>query len=93
MWALLEAARLLDFAGFFARRRDDGWGPAAYHPALMALLLLYAYAQGERSSRKIERRCREDVAFRVLCANPTPNHATVARFRADHEAESKALHT
>ena len=48
VWALLEAAGLLDFSAFFARRRADGWGRAAYHPAMMALLLLYAYAQGER---------------------------------------------
>ncbi|WP_130947325.1 transposase, partial [Klebsiella pneumoniae] len=37
--------------------------------------------------------CREDVAFRVLCANQTPDHATIARFRTDHEEELKALHT
>jgi hypothetical protein len=48
-------------------------------------LLLYAYAVGERSSRGIERRCREDVAFRVLTANQIPDHATIARFRARHE--------
>jgi len=93
VWALLEAAGLLDFSEFLARRRADGWGRAAYHPAMMALLLLYAYAQGERSSRRIERRCREDVALRVLCANQTPDHATIARFRAEHEEELKALHT
>jgi transposase len=93
VWALLEAASLLDFSDFFARRRADGWGRAAYHPAMMALLLLYAYAQGERSSRKIERRCREDVALRVLCANQTPDHATIARFRAEHADELKRLHT
>jgi transposase len=38
----------------------------------MVALLLYAYALGERSSRAIERRCREDVAFRVICANRSP---------------------
>lgn len=92
VWALLEAAELLDFSAFVARRRPDGWGRAAYHPAMMALLLLYAYAVGERSSRQIERRCRQDVAFRVLCANQTPDHATIARFRTDHEAELLGLH-
>ncbi|MGH2962952.1 MAG: transposase, partial [Solirubrobacterales bacterium] len=39
----------------------------------------YAYAVGERSSRGIERRCREDVAFRVICANQAPDHATCAK--------------
>src|SRR6266508_4186045 len=54
---------------------------------MMVALLLYAYAVGERSSRGIECRCREDVAFRVLTANQIPDHATIARFRARHEQE------
>jgi Transposase domain (DUF772) len=48
-------------------------------------MFAYAYAVGERSSRGIERRCREDVAFRVICANQVPDHATIARFRVRHE--------
>jgi Transposase DDE domain/Transposase domain (DUF772) len=48
-------------------------------------VLLYAYAMGVRSSRHIERRCREDLAFRVLMGNQTPDHVTIARFRARHE--------
>jgi Transposase DDE domain/Transposase domain (DUF772) len=52
---------------------------------MMVALLLYAYAVGERSSRAIERGCREDVAFRVICANRVPDHATIARFRVRHE--------
>jgi hypothetical protein len=52
---------------------------------MMVALLLYAYAVGERSSRGIERRCREDVAFRAITANLSPDHATIARFRARHE--------
>src|SRR6266540_4347714 len=52
---------------------------------MMVTLFAYAYAVGERSSRGIERRCREDVAFRVICANQAPDHATIARFRARHQ--------
>src|ERR1051325_7703950 len=52
---------------------------------MMVTLLLYAYAIGERSSRQIERRCREDVAFRVISANAVPDHATIARFRERHQ--------
>jgi len=48
-------------------------------------LLLYAYARGERSSRGIERKCVEDVAYRVIAAQQKPDHATIARFRARHE--------
>jgi transposase len=48
-------------------------------------VLLYAYCTGVRSSRQIERRCHEDVAFRVLAGNATPDHVTIARFRVRHE--------
>jgi hypothetical protein len=53
---------------------------------MMLALLLYAYALGQRSSRVIELRCSEDVAFRVIAANQRPDHATIARFRVRHEA-------
>jgi transposase len=49
-------------------------------------LLVYCYAVGERSSRRIERRCMEDVATRLICANRAPDHTTIARFRQRHEA-------
>src|SRR4051812_39505065 len=52
---------------------------------MMVALLLYAYAIGERSSRRIERHCEDDVAFRVITANQVPDHATIARFRVRHE--------
>jgi transposase len=59
----------------------------------MVALLLYAYAIGERSSRAIERRCREDIAFRVITANQAPDHATIARFGVRHESALRcALH-
>ena len=66
--------------------RRDGHGRAAHDPAMMVALLVYAYAVGVRSSRAIERRCREDVAFRVIAANQAPDHATIARFRVRHES-------
>jgi transposase len=58
---------------------------AAHDPQVMVALLLYAYSIGVRSARGIERRCSEDVAFRVITANQAPDHATIARFRARHE--------
>ena len=84
-WLVLEAVGELDLSAFYRAYRDDGHGRAAHDPAMMVALLLYAYAIGVRSSRAIERRCREDVAFRVITANQTPDHATIARFRARHE--------
>lgn len=84
-WFVADAVEEMDLAAFYGAYREDGWGRAAFEPQMMVALLLYAYAVGERSSRGIERRCREDVAFRVLAANQIPDHATIARFRARHE--------
>ena len=84
-WFVIEAIEELDLEPFYAAYRADGHGRAAHDPKMMLTLFAYAYAVGERSSRGIERRCREDVAFRVICANQAPDHATIARFRVRHE--------
>jgi transposase len=78
-WLVLDAVEAMDLGSLYAAYRADGHGRAAHDPAMMVGLLLYAYAVGERSSRGIERRCEEDVAFRVITANQAPDHATVAR--------------
>lgn len=92
-WFVLDAVGEIDLSGFYSVYREDGWGRAAFEPTMMVALLLYAYAVGERSSRGIERRCREDVAFRVITANQIPDHATIARFRARHEQALAATFT
>jgi transposase len=84
-WFVIDVVDALDLAPFLAGYRQDGWGRAAHDPAMMVALIVYAYAIGERSSRRVERRCREDVAFRVITANQAPDHATIARFRVRHE--------
>src|SRR4051812_7215604 len=83
-WFVLDAVAEMDLGALFAAYRADGWGRAAHDPAMMVALLVYGYAVGERSSRQVERRCREDVAFRVITANQAPDHATIARFRVRH---------
>ena len=90
-WCVLDAVEQIDLSAIYAAYRADGWGRAAFDPQMMVALLLYAYAIGERSSRMIERRCHEDVAFRVISANHAPDHATIARFRARHEQALAAL--
>src|SRR3954447_18655817 len=84
-WLVLEAVEELDLSVFYGAYREDGHGRAAFEPAMMVALLVYAYAIGVRSSRAIERHCWEDLAFRVITANQAPDHATIARFRARHE--------
>jgi transposase len=90
-WFLLDVVDELDLDELYAAYRADGWGRAAHDPSMMLALLLYAYCLGERSSRRIEQRCRQDIAFRVITANSVPDHATIARFRARHEQTLKGL--
>src|SRR3974390_483579 len=82
---VLETVGELDLVDFYRGYRLDGHGRAAHDPEMMVALLVYGYAVGVRSARAIERRCREDVAFRVITANQMPDHATIARFRVRHE--------
>jgi transposase len=83
-WYVLDVVEQLDLAAFYGEYRADGSGRPAHDPAMMVALALYAYCVGERSSRRIERRCVEDVAFRVIAANRVPDHTTISRFRKRH---------
>lgn len=83
-WFVIDSVSQMDLSRFYARHRDDGWGRAAYDPRMMVTLLLYAYSKGIRSAREIERRCLEDVAFRVITAERQVDHATICRFRTRH---------
>ena len=75
----------LDLSAIYAAyHRKDGRGLAAYHPLMMVRLLLYGYCVGVVSSRKIECRTHEDVAFRYLAADQHPDHDTIASFRQTH---------
>jgi transposase len=90
-WFLIDVVDQLDLDEFRRAYREDGHGRAAYDPAVMVALLLYAYCTGVRSSRQIERRCLSDVAFRVLAAGLFPDHVTIARFRRRHAAALAAV--
>ena len=92
-WFLLDAVAQMDLKKITQTYRDDGWGQAAYDPTMMVALLLYAYCVGERSSRRIERLCERDIAFRIMAANQRPDHTTLARFRQTHEKALAALFT
>jgi transposase len=84
-WFILDVVDQLDLDAFLRVHRADGHGHPAYNPKLLLGVLLYGYCVGVRSSRQIERRCAEDIAFRVLAANQTPDHVTIARFRVRHQ--------
>jgi transposase len=75
----------LDLSSIYAsHERRDGRGSAAYHPVLMARLLLYGYCIGVTSSRKIEQATYDNVAFRYLSADQHPDHDTLAAFRQEN---------
>jgi hypothetical protein len=78
---VVDAVAEMELSGFYGSYRTDGDGRPAFDPEMMVALVLNAYCRGQRSSRGIERACVEDVAFRVIAANQSPDHATVARFR------------
>src|SRR6266508_1709091 len=64
-WFVLDVVDQLDLGPFLRAYRGDGHGYPAYDPKALLGMLLYAYATGVRSSRQIQRRCTEDLAFRA----------------------------
>jgi transposase len=86
VWFVLDAVAAMDTSAVHRAARVGGAGRAGYDPDMMLALLIYAYAGGVRSSRQIERCCRQDVAFMVISGLSYPDHATIARFRAAHDA-------
>ena len=76
---------LLDLGAIYAAYEEkDGRGQAAYHPAMMVRVLLYGYCTGIYSSRQMQAKMYEDVAFRYLGADEHPDHSTLAEFRKRH---------
>jgi transposase len=77
----------LNLKAFYARHEGGGSRNQPFHPAMMVKVLVYGYATGVFSSRKIERRLHEDLAFRMLGAGNFPRHRTIRDFRALHLKE------
>ncbi len=81
----------LDLSAFYARYGDEGPGRQAFDPRMMLKVLVYAYATGTFSSRKIARKLQEDVAYRVLGSDNFPAHRTISDFRQRHLPEFNDL--
>ena len=82
VWLVIRVGEHLDTSAFHAQRRTGGAGTAGYDPDMVLTVLVWAYAHGVTSSRRIEQLCGTDVAFKVICGGNLPDHATLARFRA-----------
>jgi len=82
-----EIVDTLEVDSFYERYEGDGRRNSPYDPRMLLKVLVYAYASGVFSSRKITKKLEEDVAFRVLGAGNFPDHRTVNRFRQEHLEE------
>ncbi len=83
VYLVIDALGRMDTSAFHAGRKTGGAGAAGYDPDMLLAVLVWAYAHGESSSRRLEELCRTDVAFRVICALNLPDHSTIARFRKE----------
>jgi transposase len=81
---LLDVVKQLDLSPIRAYYERELRGFPPHNPRMMVALLLYAYCVGVPSSRRIERRTHEDIAFRVICANTHPDHKCISEFRRIH---------
>lgn len=85
VWFVIEAVARLDTAAFHRLAKLGGVGRRGYDPDMVLTLFVYAMAHGVSSSRRMERLCATDVAFRVICAQDVPDHTVLARFRKKHQ--------
>jgi transposase len=88
---IADTVAAVDLQAFYAPYEGDGRRNQPFDPQMMVTVLLYAYATGTFSSRRIARKLEEDVAYRVLAAGNFPAHRTIAEFRQQHLAAFEAL--
>jgi transposase len=88
---IADTVAALDLEAFYAPYEGDGRRNQPFDPQMMVTVLLYAYATGTFSSRRIARKLEEDVAYRVLAAGNFPAHRTIAEFRQQHVAAFEAV--
>lgn len=91
VYFILETVATLDLTPIFAHYERELRGQPPFHPRMMVALLLYCYATGTRSSRKIMRRCRTDVACRIIVGEDVPDFRTISDFRKTHLTHLETL--
>jgi transposase len=88
---IVEAVALMDLSKFEAAYKLGRAGQAPFAPQVLLALLIYAYSQGVRSSRAIERLCGRDAGYRFIVGDNIPDHTVIARFRQRHVADMHAV--
>ena len=91
VYFIAETVATLDLAPIFAHYQRELRGQPPFHPRMMVALLLYCYATGTRSSRKIMRRCQTDVACRIIVGEDVPDFRTISDFRKIHLGRLEGL--
>jgi transposase len=91
VYFILETVATLDLTPLFAHYERELRGQPPFHPRMMVTLLLYCSATGTRSSRKIMRRCRTDVACRIIVGDDIPDFRTISDFRKTHLTQLETL--
>jgi transposase len=91
VWHVLDVVAELDLEAFYARYRMNGQGAAAYDPAMMIAVVVYAHAVGVKSSRAIERACTRDAGFKIAAGMLVPDHSTITRFLKNHQEAVSGL--
>jgi transposase len=84
VYFMLDVVKTLDLSEITRRYEKEDRGFPPYHPRLMVTLLLYSYCMGVYSSRRIQKLCERDAAYRVIVGSDVPNFRTVSDFRKDH---------
>ena len=84
VYFMLDVVKALDLSAITARYEQEDRGFPPYHPRLLVTLLLYSYCLGTYSSRRIQKLCERDAAYRVIVAHDVPNFRTISDFRKDH---------
>ncbi len=91
VYFMLDVVQTLDLSAITRRYEQEGRGAPPYHPRMMVTLLLYSYCVGVYSSRRIQKRCERDAAYRVIVGDDVPDFRTISDFRKLHLPELQGL--
>ncbi len=91
VYFMLDVVQTLDLSAITRKYEREDRGSPPYHPRMMVTLLLYSYCVGVYSSRRIQKRCERDAAYRVIVGDDVPNFRTISDFRKLHLPELQGL--
>ncbi len=91
VYFMLDVVQAMDLSAITRKYEQDDRGAPPYHPRMMVTLLLYSYCVGVYSSRRIQKRCERDAAYRVIVGDDVPDFRTISDFRKLHLPELQGL--